>query len=173
MEQNQNIENLNKELGSLAPQAQAEGEKKAAKTRRRAPKQKVVLTKGKRKEAVARAKLVKGNGIIKINGVSVELIKPVETRELILEPVNFSNITKEIASSSNIYVNVKGGGASGQAQAARNAIAKAIAAAANSDIVRKAYMRYDRTPLIDDVRQVEPKKFLGPKARARFQTSYR
>lgn len=168
----QNVENLNKELSSLAPKA-AEGEKKQAKPRRKAPKQKVIFVKSKRKNAVARARLTKGNGTIKINGKDVNLIKPVELRELILEPVNFSNITKEIAGSSDIIINVKGGGVSGQAQAARNAIAKAIAEAANSEIVRKAYMRYDRSLLVDDVRQVEPKKFLGPKARAKFQTSYR
>ncbi len=168
---NQNLDNLNKELSSLTQQ---EAEKKQAKPRKKStPKQKVILTKGKRKDAIARARLTKGNGVIKINGVDINLIKPKEIRELILEPVNFSNITKEIAESSNILVNVKGGGVSGQAQAARNAIAKAIAAAANSDIVRKAYMRYDRELLIDDPRRVEPKKFLGPKARARFQTSYR
>jgi small subunit ribosomal protein S9 len=168
---NQNLDNLNKELGSLNQQ---EAEKKQAKPRKKStPKQKVILTKGKRKDAIARARLTKGNGVIKINGVDINLIKPKEIRELILEPINFSNITKEIAESSNISVNVKGGGVSGQAQAARNAIAKAIAAAANSDIVKKAYMRYDRELLIDDPRRVEPKKFLGPKARARFQTSYR
>jgi len=167
----QNLENINKELGSLAPQ-QA-NEKKVAKPRRRAPKQKVIITKGKRKDAIARARLTKGNGSIRINGKDVSLVQPIEIRELILEPVNFSNMTKEIAQSSSIDVNVKGGGISGQAQAVRSAIAKAIAAAANSEIIWKAYMRYDRTLLVDDVRQVEPKKFLGPKARARFQTSYR
>lgn len=169
--ENQNLEKLNKELGALAPQA--EEKRRSAKPKKKAPKQKVIITKSKRKEAVARARLTKGNGKIKINGVDVNLIKPKELRELILEPVNFSNITKEIAESSDIIVNVKGGGASGQAQAARNAIAKAIAAASSSEIVRKAYMRYDRALLIDDARRVEPKKFLGPKARARFQTSYR
>ncbi len=170
MAQDQNIENLNKELGSLAP---AQAEKKGAKQKRRGIKQKVVLAKGKRKSAVARARLVKGNGTIRVNNVNVDMIKPEEIRELILEPVNFSSFTKEIADASDIKVNVRGGGISGQAQAARTAIAKAIAEAAGSDVVRKAYMKYDRALLVDDVRQVEPKKFKGPKARARFQTSYR
>jgi small subunit ribosomal protein S9 len=70
-----------------------------------------------------------------------------------------------------IYVN--GGGSSGQAQAARSALAKVIAKASGTDAVKKLYMEYDRTMLVDDVRQVEPKKFKGPKARARFQKSYR
>jgi small subunit ribosomal protein S9 len=168
--QDQNIENLNKELGALAP---VQSEKKVVRQKKRSAKQKVVFTKGKRKMAIARVRLVKGSGSIRINNVNVDMIKPEEIRELILEPVNFSNFTKEIADSSDIKVNVKGGGSSGQAQAARTAIAKAIAEAASSDVVRKEYMKYDRTLLVDDVRQVEPKKFNGPKARARFQTSYR
>jgi ribosomal protein S9 len=34
-------------------------------------------------------------------------------------------------------------------------------------------MHYDRFMIVDDSRRVEPKKFKGPKARARFQKSYR
>ena len=68
---------------------------------------------------------------------------------------------------------MRGGGTSGQAQAARSALAKVIAKADQGDAVRKAYIDYDRTLMVDDVRQVEPKKYKGPKARARFQKSYR
>ena len=82
-------------------------------------------------------------------------------------------MTQEIAAGSDISINVHGGGSSGQAQAARSALAKVISKAAGSDVVKKMYMDYDRTMLVDDVRQVEPKKFKGPKARARFQKSYR
>ncbi|MCL5239044.1 MAG: 30S ribosomal protein S9, partial [Candidatus Marsarchaeota archaeon] len=83
------------------------------------------------------------------------------------------SITKDIAAKSNISINVYGGGFSGQAQAARSVLAKVIAKAASSDVIKKMYMDYDRTLLVDDVRQVEPKKYKGPKARARFQKSYR
>ncbi len=173
--QTQNLENLNKELESIGPQQpMPEEQKKVAKPRRRAPtKQKVVITRGKRKRAVARVRLIKGNGRITINNISISAIKPMEIRELIMEPVNFSPLTKEVAASSDIKVNVNGGGISGQAQAARVAIAKAIAGASSSDVIEKAYMKYDRTLLVDDVRRVESKKYKGPKARARFQKSYR
>ena len=40
-------------------------------------------------------------------------------------------------------------------------------------MIRMECMRYDRIMLVDDPRRVEPKKFKGPKARARFQKSYR
>ncbi|MDE1761770.1 MAG: 30S ribosomal protein S9 [Candidatus Micrarchaeota archaeon] len=123
--------------------------------------------------AIARARLTKGAGRVTINNVNISLFKPKEVRELILEPIQFSSLTREIANSSDIKVTVQGGGASGQAQAVRTAIAKAIAGASNSEIIKDAYMKYDRNMLVDDVRQVEPKKFLGTKARARFQKSYR
>jgi small subunit ribosomal protein S9 len=73
----------------------------------------------------------------------------------------------------DISINVKGGGTVAQAQAARSAIAKALSGFSNSDVIRKDYLRYDRVLLADDPRRVEPKKYLGTKARARFQTSYR
>lgn len=173
--QTQNLENLNKELESIGPQQpQPEEQKKPVRQRRKTPsKQKVVITRGKRKRAVARVRLIRGNGRITINNINVNTFKPREIRELILEPVNFSPLTKEIADSSDIKVSVSGGGMSGQAQAVRVAIAKAITEASSTDVVGKAFMKYDRTFLVDDVRRVEPKKYRGPKARARFQKSYR
>ncbi|MEM3638430.1 MAG: 30S ribosomal protein S9 [Candidatus Micrarchaeaceae archaeon] len=154
------------------PVVQAKKPRQASPRRRKA-KPMVILTKGKRKSAVARVRLIKGTGKVRINGRDIATINPKEIRDLMLEPINFSGITRQIAASYDISVNVHGGGLSGEAQAVRTAIAKAIAAAANSDVVAKAYMKHDRTLLIDDARRVEPKKFLGPKARARFQTSYR
>jgi len=166
------LENLNKEISAVIQVKEAP--KAAVKQRKRtAPKTKVVLVKARRKMAIARARLIKGSGRVTINNVSISLFKPKEVRELILEPINFSNLTREIANNSDIKVNVYGGGISGQSQASRTAIAKAISAASNSDVIKSAYMKYDRTLLVDDVRQVEPKKFLGTKARARFQKSYR
>lgn len=166
------IENLNKEISGVI-QAQPEKKVSIRLKRKVTPKLKVVFAKSKRKNSVARARLIKGNGVLTINNVEIKLLKPREIRELILEPINFSTLTKEIANNSDIKVSVYGGGVSGQAQAVRTVVAKVIAGASNSDVIKKAYMKYDRTLLVDDVRRVEPKKFLGPKARARFQTSYR
>lgn len=173
-EQNAGIERLNREMAGVVPQqAEAVKEKKTRPKRKVSPKPKVILAVSKRKRAIARARLIKGTGMILVNGININNIKPKEIRELMLEPVSFSNLTRSVVELSNIKVDVHGGGASGQAQAVRSAIAKAIADAYPSDVVRKSYMRYDRTLLVDDSRRVEPKKFLGPKARARFQTSYR
>ncbi len=77
------------------------------------------------------------------------------------------------ARQMDIKVNVYGGGSSAQAQAVRSAIAKSIVAFSGSDAIKKEYLNYDRFMVVDDARRVEPKKFKGPKARARFQKSYR
>ncbi len=177
MAETNKLENLNKELESIggAPVITPEEKKKAAPRLKKkvVPKQKVILKTGKRKRAVARARLIKGNGILRINKMSIDTLEPIELRDLILEPINFSQQTKDIAKASNISVAIYGGGTRAPAGAARTAVAKVTAEAAGNDSIAKAYMRYDRTLMVDDIRQVEPKKFLGPKARARFQKSYR
>ncbi len=177
--QKEGLEKLDAELQNLYTE-QSTVKKEAAKVgikakpkKAKAVKQKVVFVKSRRKEAVARAVLKSGTGRILINGKSVVVIKPLEVRELILEAIRINGSAKEIADRSDISINVHGGGMSGQAQAARTAIAKAIVAASESESMKKEYMNYDRTLLVDDTRMVEPKKFKGPKARARFQKSYR
>lgn len=171
------LDNLNKELAGVVQQAEPQVKTlvKKAPVRRRvvSKKNKPVIEKARRKMAIARARLMPGAPRITFNDFEIGTVKPKELREMILEPVNMSSITKEIAGKSDISINVYGGGSSGQAQAARSALAKVIAKASSSDVIKKMYMDYDRTLLVDDVRQVEPKKFKGPKARARFQKSYR
>lgn len=171
------LDNLNKELAGVIPQAEAQPKvaAKRAPVRRKSvsKKNKPIIKKARRKMAIARARLIPGAQRITFNNFEISTLQPREFREMILEPVNISSITKEIAAKSDIKINVVGGGSSGQAQAARSALAKVITEAANSDVVKKMYMDYDRNLLVDDVRQVEPKKYKGPKARARFQKSYR
>ncbi|MDE1855158.1 MAG: 30S ribosomal protein S9 [Candidatus Micrarchaeota archaeon] len=171
------LDNLNKELAGVIqqPEPQQKTAVKKAPVKRKpvSKKNKPVIEKARRKMAVARARLMPGTPVITFNNFDISTLKPTELREMILEPVNMSSLTKDIAAKSNISINVYGGGSSGQAQAARSALAKVIARAASSDVIKKMYMDYDRTLLVDDVRQVEPKKYKGPKARARFQKSYR
>ncbi|MEM3482885.1 MAG: 30S ribosomal protein S9 [Candidatus Micrarchaeaceae archaeon] len=158
------------EQAASKPAVQVQQKKVA---RRRPVKKKVLVASSRRKEARARARITQGTGRLTINGMSADKIQNKYLRELVLEPILLSQITKEIARNANIAVNVKGGGVSGQMQAARSAIAKAITSYSKDEIVKKMYLSYDRSLLVDDVRQVEPKKFKGPKARARFQKSYR
>lgn len=158
-----------------AQPAEAPKPKRRVAARRKTAKrtEKVVFVKSKRKRAVARASVKKGTGLIRVNSFDISIYEPIELRRIMLEPLNISKITQELAKRINIDVNVYGGGNSAQAQAVRGAIAKGIAGFADTDTVRKEYMRYDRSLLVDDPRNVEPKKFKGPKARARFQKSYR
>lgn len=176
------LENLDKELETLyqpkaasAKPTSKKGAVAGAKpTKAKKATKKIVSSKGKRKRAVARATLISGTGRITINGVDVNFIQPKEIRELMLDAVRATKAAQSIADASDISVNSHGGGFSGQAQAVRTAIAKVLVKAAPSpDALRNFYMVYDRNLLIDDIRRVEPKKFKGPKARARFQTSYR
>jgi small subunit ribosomal protein S9 len=61
----------------------------------------------------------------------------------------------------------------GQAQAARTAIAHALTLYFDQLNLREKFISIDRSLIIEDTRRVETKKFRGPKARARFQKSYR
>lgn len=170
------LDNLNRELAGVIAQQQPKPKARRAPARKPGgarKKQNVIVEMARRKTSIARATLEPGAERITVNRADIRALKPRLMRELILEPVNVSSETREIAGASTISITVRGGGASSQAQAARSALARAIAKAASSDSVRKAYYSYDRTMVVDDVRRVEPKKFKGPKARARFQKSYR
>lgn len=148
--------------------APASQEKKAKKPARK--KTKVALAKGKRKEAIARAVISPGKGRFTFNRSLVDSLPNRYIREIIREPLNF--LGAELG-SMDINVSVRGGGQMGQAQAARSAIAKALVEYTQDEKLKNSYLDYDRSLLVDDVRRVEPKKYKGPKARARFQKSYR
>ncbi len=132
---------------------------------------KIIQTKAKKKKAIARATLFyPGKGIVRVNGFLLDAWQNNRyVRMLIEEPLI---IAGDISKKVDIYVNVRGGGFMGQAMAVRGAIAKALAGLVGDEL-RKKYLAYDRTLIVDDVRQVEPKKPLGRKARAKKQTSYR
>ena len=72
-----------------------------------------------------------------------------------------------------INVNIKGGGQSGQTEAARLAIAKGLVEYTGSEELRKAYLTYDRHLLVADVRRNEPHKPNKSSPRAKRQKSYR
>lgn len=176
-------ETATKAVVAVAPQLQnapvSQADVKAKPKRRPAARkaakkpERVVMVKSKRKTAIARASVKKGSGRIRINGFDVSTIEPVEFRAMILEPIGVSRTTEELSRGVDITIRVTGGGRSAQAQAARGAIAKGISEFSGADIVRKEYLHYDRGMLVDDPRRVEPKKSGGPKARAKFQKSYR
>ncbi|AIY90639.1 30S ribosomal protein S9 [Geoglobus acetivorans] len=131
---------------------------------------KIVVTSGKRKTAVARATARPGRGRIRVNKVPVEIVQPEMVRLKILEPVI---IAKDLVNQVDIDVKVEGGGMMGQAEAARTAIARALFEFSGDPELKRAFIEYDRTLLVNDVRRKEPKKQGGRGARKRRQTSYR
>jgi len=125
---------------------------------------------GKRKECIARASIRKGKGVVRINSVRLDAIDNKFVRQMIAEPLGFA---PEVASQVDIAVNVVGGGQMGQAQACRTAIARALVGFSGDDTLKRKMVEYDKFMISEDSRRVEPKKYKGPKARARFQKSYR
>lgn len=85
----------------------------------------LVRATGRRKEAVARARLIPGEGRFIINGDrSLENYFPnLAVRMVILEPLRMLELDK----TYDIYVRIEGGGTTGQAGALRHAIARALA----------------------------------------------
>ena len=131
---------------------------------------KTIVTRGKRKEAIARATVKPGTGRYSVNGVSVATLSSPILRSVYTEPLFFF----PDAGKFDISVNTNGGGASGQAQATRTAVARGLLEAhGGNDAIKQQMLAFDRSLLVEDPRRVEPKKFKGPKARARFTKSYR
>jgi small subunit ribosomal protein S9 len=78
---------------------------------------------GRRKTAIARVKLVPGNGAIIVNGVPYEdLFSRIELRRRILQPL----VATESMGKYNIVVKVEGGGSSSQGGAVSHGIARAL-----------------------------------------------
>ncbi|MFB6093425.1 MAG: 30S ribosomal protein S9 [Halanaeroarchaeum sp.] len=131
----------------------------------------VTNTSGKKKTAVARATVRDGEGRVRINSKPIELVEPEMARLKMLEPFRIAE--ESLRDDVDIDVNVQGGGFAGQADATRTAIARGLVEFTNDAELRDAYMSFDRTLLVNDVRQPESKKWGGPGARARYQKSYR
>jgi small subunit ribosomal protein S9 len=131
----------------------------------------VTNTSGKKKTAVARATVREGAGRVRINSQPVELVEPEMARLKMLEPFRIAG--EDLRDEVDIDVDVNGGGFNGQADAVRTAIARGLVQYFNDAELRDAYMDFDRSLLVNDVRQKERKKWGGPGARARYQKSYR
>ncbi|PSQ42021.1 30S ribosomal protein S9 [Halobacteriales archaeon SW_5_68_122] len=94
-----------------------------------------------------------------------------QARLKMLEPFRIAD--EELRDDVNVDVSVSGGGFAGQADAVRTAVARGLVEHTSDAELRDAFMSFDRSLLVNDVRQSEPKKWGGPGARARYQKSYR
>ena len=121
---------------------------------------------GRRKAAVARVIVKEGNGAITINKRPLEVYFPSSILQYIVkQPLS----TLEATEKYDIKVNLCGGGFTGQSQALRLAIARALVKMNAED---KAALRAEGF-MTRDPRSVERKKPGQPKARRRFQFSKR
>lgn len=121
---------------------------------------------GRRKSAVARVYLTEGTGKITINKKDITEYFPSPILQFVgKQPLTLLNVAEKY----DIKVNVFGGGFTGQSQALRLAIARALVKINAED---KAALRAEGF-MTRDPRAVERKKPGRPKARRRFQFSKR
>ncbi|KAG2493129.1 hypothetical protein HYH03_008555 [Edaphochlamys debaryana] len=121
----------------------------------------VTHAKGKRKASSASLQLVPGSGSVTVNGLPVaSYFRDLNSREHALQPLLLAG---DEGAKYDIAVDVRGGGASGQAQAVRTAIARALC-------VQRPALAEALGPLTRwDGRVVERKKPGREKARRGFQ----
>jgi len=130
---------------------------------------KTINTSGKRKQAIARASLKAGKGTVTINNVSIDVYSPEMAKLRIQEPLILAGAR---AKGVNVRIKVRGGGVTGQADAVRLALAKALAEHDNT--LKQVFLDYDRQLLVADVRRKESSKPNSHgQARAKRQKSYR
>ncbi len=121
---------------------------------------------GRRKSAVARVYVGEGTGKITINKRDITEYFPSPILQFVVrQPLT----TLDAVEKYDIVVNVKGGGFTGQSQALRLAIARALVKINAED---KKALRAEGF-MTRDSREVERKKPGRPKARRRFQFSKR
>ena len=126
----------------------------------------VVNALGRRKCAVARVYVTEGTGKITINKKDLTEYFPSSILQFVVkQPLNLL----DVAEKYDIKVNLDGGGFTGQSQALRLAIARALVKINEED---KKKLK-DAGFLTRDSREVERKKPGQPKARRRFQFSKR
>ncbi len=126
----------------------------------------IINTSGRRKTSVARIYMKKGTGNIEVNGRDYKSYFTTPTLQYYV--TQSLNIAKALG-EYDVKANVAGGGITGQAQAIRLAISKALVE------VNPEYKKDLRAEglVTRDPRMVERKKFGQRKARARFQFSKR
>jgi len=121
---------------------------------------------GRRKTAVARVYVAKGKGSMTVNKKDVAVYFPTAGLQYkVNQPLAMTNN----AGNFDITVNVYGGGITGQAEAVRLAISRAMC---EVDAENRLILKPEGL-LTRDARMVERKKFGQKKARKKFQFSKR
>ncbi|MBU0761330.1 MAG: 30S ribosomal protein S9 [Nanoarchaeota archaeon] len=127
---------------------------------------------GKRKTAVAKLRIKPGTGKISFNYLPHEELGLFH-RLALLEPIRIyqNELGEEV--KYDFIIKAHSGGKESQIQAARLAIARALLAITGSDVLKKAFIKYDRNIIVQDSRRKEACKPGDSKARAKRQKSFR
>lgn len=126
----------------------------------------IINTIGRRKTSVARIYMQPGKGEISVNDRTIETYFPFELHQIIVkQPLALVGVS----GTYDIKINVDGGGITGQAEAARMAISRALC---EFDAEHRSALKKEGF-LTRDPRMVERKKPGRRKARRRFQFSKR
>ncbi|AFP65620.1 40S ribosomal protein S16 (nucleomorph) [Chroomonas mesostigmatica CCMP1168] len=139
----------------------------------------IVQVFGKKKTSIAVAVLKgPGNGFVRINGVYLDAIEPEILKFKAFEP--FFSAEEFGIGDIDIRIRVKGGGQISQIYAIRQAIARGLIKYFEKFVdenkrtkLHDFFLNYDRSLLVRDPRENEPKKAGGKGARSRYQKSYR
>ncbi|MCW5899634.1 MAG: 30S ribosomal protein S9 [Flavobacteriales bacterium] len=124
------------------------------------------LSLGRRKTSVARVTLTPGNGEIIVNGIDGKEYFPITVQQAKLhQPFKLTDSVGKY----DVVVRVDGGGITGQVEAVRLGIARALV---KVDAENKPKLKAEDL-MTRDPRAVERKKFGRKKARKRFQFSKR
>ena len=125
-----------------------------------------VAATGKRKTAVAQVRLNYGTGQVNVNGKPMSDYFP---REVLLMRINAAFEAVNALEKFDVVAKVRGGGPSGQADAVRHGIARALE---KMDEKLRPSLKKNGM-LTRDARKKERKKYGQKGARARFQFSKR
>ncbi len=121
---------------------------------------------GRRKTATARTRMYAGSGAIVVNGRSVDDYFPRKSLQMIVrQPLVLTRLVEKY----DVRITVRGGGSTGQAQAVRHGISRALLEADPElrGLLKRAGF------LTRDARKKERKKYGLRAARARYQYSKR
>jgi len=124
-----------------------------------------IQTTGRRKTSVARIVLKPGKGQITVNGEPLDRYFPPLRQEVVKSPLQLV----QALSKYDVAANVRGGGLTGQSEACRHGIARALNKA---DAEMRKPLKVAGY-LTRDPRMVARKKYGRKKARRRFQFSKR
>ncbi len=129
-----------------------------------------IYSTGKRKTSIARVYLKKGNGNLEINKSNKYFIAFSKAITIIKKPLNICNLENKI----DLKIMVKGGGITGQTEAIRHGVSKAVALYLKDNEDQSFKKEFKKASLLTrDSRIVERKKVGHRKSRKKEQYSKR